>query len=72
MTYPTIELIETPVFSRQVDAYLSPEEYRILQLHLGMRPEAGAIIRGSGGLRKLRWRLPGKGKRGAARMCNVT
>ena len=33
-----------------------------------MRPEAGDLIPGSGGLRKLRWRMMGKGKRGGLRI----
>ncbi|MBA4072967.1 MAG: hypothetical protein C0497_14180 [Gemmatimonas sp.] len=63
-----MELIETPVFTRQVLAALSDEEYRALQLHLVGRPDAGVLIPGSGGLRKLRWRLPGRGKRSGARV----
>ena len=63
-----MELVETAVFSRQRDAQLAPEEYRLLQLHLVAHPEAGAVIPRSGGLRKLRWRLPGRGKRGGARI----
>lgn len=63
-----MELIETSVFTKQVLAALSDEEYRALQLHLIGRPDAGVLIPGSGGLRKVRWRLPGRGKRGGARV----
>ena len=63
-----MELIETPVFTRQVTEQLSDDDYRALQLYLVLRPEAGAIIPRSGGLRKLRWGLPGRGKRGGARI----
>lgn len=63
-----MELIETPIFTRQVEDQLSAEEYRRLQLHLLEHPDGGVIIPGSGGLRKLRWRLPGRGKRGGARV----
>lgn len=63
-----MELIETSIFTRQAVAAFSDEEYRALQLHLIGRPDAGVLIPGSGGLRKLRWRLPGRGKRGGARV----
>lgn len=59
-----MEIVETPVFTRQAESLLSPEELRTLQFFLVCRPAAGAIIQGSGGLRKLRWRLQGRGKRG--------
>jgi hypothetical protein len=48
-------IVETSVFTRQVQELLSDEEYRKLQLTLVFRPDSGAIISGSGGLRKVRW-----------------
>jgi len=47
---------------------LDDEQYRSLQLTLLLRPELGSVIRGSGGIRKLRWSLPGAGKRGGIRV----
>ena len=47
---------------------LSDEEYRKSQIALTKRPEVGAIIEGSGGLRKVRWALPGRGKSGGVRV----
>jgi mRNA-degrading endonuclease RelE of RelBE toxin-antitoxin system len=63
-----MELIETAVFSKQVHEAWSDEEYRAFQLHLILAPNAGALIPGSGGLRKIRWRMAGRGKRGGARV----
>jgi len=63
-----MELVETPVFTRQVTAEWDDNEYRVLQFHLLQHPDAGALIPGTGGLRKLRWGLPGRGKRGGARI----
>lgn len=63
-----MELVETPVFTRQVTEQFSAEEYRAFQLHLMFRPDAGAVIPASNGLRKVRWMLPGRGKRGGARI----
>ena len=61
-------IIETSVFTRQVDALLSDKEYRKLQGALVGKPTLGSLIRGSGGLRKVRWGLPGMGKRGGVRV----
>ena len=47
---------------------MSLEEYRQLQLALLFRPAQGALIQRSGGLRKMRWRRPGMGKRGGLRV----
>ena len=44
------------------------DQYRMLQTALMLRPDAGKLIKGSGGLRKIRWNLPGTGKRGALRV----
>lgn len=60
--------IETSVFSRLVQDYLSDQEYGELQSLLIENPEAGAVIRGTGGVRKLRWAAPGRGKRGGYRV----
>lgn len=59
-------IIETSVFAKQVQKLLSDEEYRQLQTELVKRPEVGAVIPGSGGLRKTRWSVEGRGKQGGA------
>jgi mRNA-degrading endonuclease RelE of RelBE toxin-antitoxin system len=63
-----MRFIETSVFTREVMRLIPEEEYRAIQLALVFRPEQGSLIRGSGGLRKLRWRVRGKGKRGGCRV----
>ena len=63
-----VRFIETPVFTDSVEKTLSDEEYRSLQIALMLRPALGAVIRGSGGLRKARWGIAGRGKRGGARV----
>jgi len=60
--------IETTLFSRLLPRYLEDEAYRALQRHLFEHPEEGDVIPGSGGVRKLRWRQPGGGKRGGLRV----
>lgn len=61
-------IVETKAFTARIDDLLSEDEYRALQLELVHRPTAGNVIPGTGGLRKLRWGLPGRGKRGGARV----
>ena len=63
-----LQFIESPVYSEQIDYLLSAEEHRQLQLHLLEKPERGDIIKGAGGLRKLRWPGSGRGKRGGIRV----
>lgn len=61
-------IVETSIFTRRIDELLTGDEYRLLQSELVYRPDLGRIIPGSGGLRKLRWALPGRGKSGGARI----
>ena len=56
------------MFTRAIRWLLPDEEYRTLQLALVFRPEQGPVIRGSGGLRKVRWGAGGRGKRGGVRI----
>ena len=49
-------------------ASLPDDDYRTLQLLLAVRPDAGALVKGGGGIRKVRWGLPGKGKSGGFRI----
>lgn len=63
-----ISFIETKLFTRLVQEYLSDDAYSALQQALLADPEAGAVIPGSGGVRKLRWGIAGRGKRGGIRV----
>jgi len=63
-----MRFVETPIFTKEVRDLLADDEYRSLQLALLLRPEQGAVIPGSGGLRKLRWGVGGRGKRGGLRV----
>lgn len=60
--------IETSVFTRQVQDLLSDEDYAEFQSELAANPLAGAVIEGTGGLRKVRVAAKGKGKSGGARV----
>ena len=60
--------IETHLFTRLVTQYLSDEQYTELQLALINNPELGPVIAGTGGVRKMRWAAPGRGKRGGYRV----
>jgi len=69
MPYDSVMVfIETSTFTKLVYEYLSDEEYLGLQSYLLQHPNAGTIIPRSGGIRKLRWALEGRGKRGGARV----
>jgi hypothetical protein len=63
-----LQIIEAPVFTRKIRALLSDVDYHRLQIELVVRPLAGKVIPGSGGLRKIRWHSHGKGKSGGIRV----
>ncbi len=63
-----LTFIETKLFTRLVHDYFTDDEYAALQNSIVANPEAGDVMRGSGGVRKLRWGLAGRGKRGGVRV----
>ena len=60
--------VETTLFTKLLSSYLPDDEYAKLQEFLCESPDAGEIIQGTSGLRKLRWSLMNKGKRGGLRI----
>ena len=63
-----MELIETSIFTRQITALLGDEEYGEFQSRIAANPELGALIRGGGGIRKVRVAVGSRGKSGGARV----
>lgn len=63
-----LTFVESAAFRRIRAFYLDDDEYAELQQFMIQRPEAGSVVRGSGGVRKLRWRRKGGGKRGGLRV----
>ncbi len=63
-----MEFIETPTFTRLLLDLLTDDEYSGLQSVLVDNPERGDLIRGGGGIRKLRYALSGRGKSGGVRV----
>ena len=63
-----MEFIEAAAFTKYLYDYLSEDEYLGLQSFLLQYPESGKIVRGSGGVRKVRWAMSGKGKSGGVRV----
>ena len=61
-------VIETPTFTRLWPDYWDETKHGEFVTWLVLNPEAGSVIRGSGGCRKVRWSRPGMGKRGGVRV----
>lgn len=60
--------IELHPFATVRDKYLNDDEFATLQHFLAAHPNAGDVIPRSGGCRKLRWAIEGRGKRGGVRV----
>lgn len=63
-----VSFVETSWFSSIRQRYLVDERFRLLQVALMTSPDAGPVIKGTGGIRKLRWSIEGAGKRGGLRI----
>jgi mRNA-degrading endonuclease RelE of RelBE toxin-antitoxin system len=63
-----MEFIESTAFTKYIYEYLSEDEYLGLQNFLLLYPEAGKVVPGSGGVRKIRWAMSGKGKSDGVRV----
>ena len=63
-----LTIIESPLFTKLWPDYWSVEEHGEFAAYLANSPEAGDLIPGSGGCRKIRWTRPGIGKRGGVRV----
>jgi hypothetical protein len=60
--------IESSAFEAVRPIYLDDDEYAELQQFMMQNPESGQLVPGSGGVRKVRWKRPGMGKRGGLRV----
>jgi hypothetical protein len=63
-----IEIVPLRGFEKEAKRLLTPEGLSGLMMHLARDPEAGAVIRQTNGVRKLRWGKEGCGKRGGVRI----
>jgi len=63
-----VTFVESPLFTKQVHDYMTDDEYGVFQSFLATNPGVGAVVRGSGGVRKVRWSRRGTGKSGGVRV----
>jgi hypothetical protein len=65
-----VEFFESPLFTQLLPEYLTDDDYAALQRHLATDPDAGDVMPGTGGFRKVRWadRRRGQGRRGGLRV----
>lgn len=62
-----MRFVESPIFTASLRRHLDDQQYRAMQASLSLRPQQGVLIPGGAGLRKLRWGVDGRGKRGGVR-----
>jgi len=63
-----LTIVELPEFQRRAEALITEQEKQSIINYLALHPNAGVIMKGTGGIRKLRWATGGKGKSGGARV----
>ncbi len=68
MIRPLVSIAETRQFTKRAESRLTSEERDDLHLTLAANPTAGDLISGGGGIRKLRFRIRGRGKSGGVRV----
>jgi hypothetical protein len=71
MTVRPITVAETPLFTRQAASVWDASEHEEFVDYIARNPNAGDVIPETGGVRKVRWRRAGSGKRGGARIVYV-
>lgn len=67
-----LTVIETATFQKQVASVWSEDERLEFITYIAANPTAGDVIQGGNGMRKVRWTVAGKGKRGGARVIYIT
>jgi hypothetical protein len=63
-----VTFVETKVFSKRISGMISDDAFAEFQLELAQDPDKGPVIEGTGGLRKVRCKLEGRGKSGSLRI----
>ena len=63
-----VTIVEVPPFPKLAEAIMPEDDLDAFKTFIASNPEAGVVIQGTGGLRKVRWRLKGRGKSGGARV----
>jgi hypothetical protein len=63
-----ITIVELPEYMRKIEKLLDEEERNNVIRYLALNPRSGVLIKGSGGIRKIRWARKGMGKSGGARI----